>query len=269
MIVKDEEAQIGRCLNSVEALINTWTIVDTGSTDNTEAIIQQTLSDTPGQLLRREWRGFGPSLPDALTAAHDTAEWLLRVDADMTVETHPDLKTWLAQDPDPSVDAWMVDIHDHGTSYRLPLLVRGNLGWHYRGKTHEYLDTSGRKTRPLLGLTVHHHADGSNRTGKLERDLELLADQTDDRSTFYRAETLRFLGRTDEAVDTYLERAAMGGWDEESWYSRYQAARLQGSADGLIECWRARPWRHEPLSAAARIIAAGGARDDILFLETA
>jgi hypothetical protein len=35
MIVRNEAHIIERCLGSVRSLIDTWTIVDTGSTDNT------------------------------------------------------------------------------------------------------------------------------------------------------------------------------------------------------------------------------------------
>ncbi len=35
MMVKDEEANIARCLESAKPYIDTWTILDTGSTDKT------------------------------------------------------------------------------------------------------------------------------------------------------------------------------------------------------------------------------------------
>ncbi len=100
----------------------------------------------------------------------------------------------------------------------------------------------------------------------LEQDLGLLEGLEDSRSVFYRAQTLRFLGRTDEAIGAYRERVELGGWDEELWYSQYQAAVLAGDVDELLMVHRLRPWRHEPLTAAARIVAA---RDnpDILFNE--
>ena len=41
MIVKNEEAVIARCLDSVKDLVDEINIVDTGSTDNTKEIVQQ------------------------------------------------------------------------------------------------------------------------------------------------------------------------------------------------------------------------------------
>lgn len=66
----------------------------------------------------------------------------------------------------------------------------------------------------------------------------------------------------------YARRAAMKGtWEEERWHAAYWAARLRRDVNGLLAVYRERPWRHEPLSHAARFVAEDGARDDLLFLE--
>ena len=47
------------------------------------------------------------------------------------------------------------------------------------------------------------------------------------RYAFYLAQSLRDAGRWDEAIAAYEHRAAMGGWREEVYYSRLQAAVLR------------------------------------------
>jgi hypothetical protein len=269
MIVKNEEAVIGRALTSARELADRFVVVDTGSTDDTDVEVWKAIDGRDGVIIDHEWDGFGPSLNVALAHARDRADWILRLDADMTIEAHPGLKDWLASDPDLETDAWNVLVEDHGLTYRLPLLVRGGMDWEYKGPTHEWLDAQGRKTRSLLGLTVTHHGDGSNRQGKLERDLALLAPGVateDPRSVFYTAECLRFLLRHDEAIEMYERRGTLGGFEEERWYALYQAARLRQDVAGLVEVWRLRPWRHEPLTAAAQIVGAE-THDDLLFVE--
>jgi len=271
MIVRDDADALRRCLGSVlgQGLADAWTVCDTGSTDGTREVAVELLGHLPGRLVGHRWRDFGHNRTLALRAARGTARWLLLLDSDMTVEAHPGLRGWLAGDPDPSVDAWMVEVRDSGLRYRLPLLVRGDAEARYVGATHEYLDVG--RTRPLTGLVVEHHGDGSSRDEKLERDLALLqpgVEAGDERSTFYAAETLRYLGRADEAALLYRRRAAMGGWEEEAWNAAYREAELRGDVEGLIEAWRRRPWRHEPLTAAARIAARDErAAGDVLFLE--
>ena len=53
MIVKNESKVILRCLESVKDIVDYWVIVDTGSTDGTQIIIQDYLKGIPG-----EWRLF-------------------------------------------------------------------------------------------------------------------------------------------------------------------------------------------------------------------
>jgi glycosyltransferase involved in cell wall biosynthesis len=50
MIVKNEAHVIRRCLDSVRRFISHWVIVDTGSSDGTQAVIRQHFADVPGVL---------------------------------------------------------------------------------------------------------------------------------------------------------------------------------------------------------------------------
>jgi hypothetical protein len=189
--------------------------------------------------------------------------------SDETADVHPDMREWLDADPSPETDAFMVEIANPNLTHRLPRLLRGNQEWRYVGDAHEYLEVDPSRARPLNGLTLHHH--GSSDPQKFVDTLERLRggyEAREPRAVFYTAETLRDLGRIEDAIFIYRERAAMtNGWDQERWYAAYQAARLSGDVEELLFVHRQRPWRHEPLTAAGRIIAARGC-DDALFVET-
>ena len=252
-IVKNEEAALPRLLDSVKDLIDNYCIVDTGSTDGTVEILE----DYGIAPHRREWVSFGHNLTEAFALAKDRGNWLLRLDADMTIEAHPGLKNWLRDEA--CADGYNVELCESGTSWRLPLLVRGGLDWRYVGPTHEYLDAEGRSFRDLMGLKIIHHADGTNRAEKFERDIALLAEgveQGDARSIFYTAESLRCLGMVPEAVEMFDRRARlMGSWEEEAWYAEYRAGVCMLDIDPedgikrLLAAHNRRPSRAEPMFA--------------------
>lgn len=270
LIVKDEAAILPITLPTYRGLIDSFTILDTGSTDGTGEVALELLGDLPGDVYETEWVDYGTARTRALELARGTADWVFMPDADMTCQTHPNLRAWLDDDPDPSVDAWRVEIEEGGTIWQRPLLLRGDQEWRYEFPYHEYLDTSGRLERSLLGITLRHglRQKPSSRFNAGAELLRPLAEQGEPRAQFYLAECLRFAGRTDEAIAAYHIRAQNDdGFVEEQFYSAYQEARLLGDVASLIEVWRDRPWRHEPLTAAARIVAEHGSGTDVLFLE--
>src|SRR5262249_38200764 len=112
---------------------------------------------------------------------------------------------------------------------------------------------------PQLRITDHGGGPGAN--GKFERDLELLKAEVvknpgDTRSWFYLAQTYRDLDMHEEAVNCYLHRAEMGGYDEAVYWAYYQAGYIACAhiafrigAPRLLKAWEYRPSRAESLRA--------------------
>lgn len=260
MIVRDEAAIIDRVLTSALPWIDSWRIIDTGSTDETTSLIESALEPVPGELRRSEWVDFGHNRSELVAWAADGAEWLLLLDADMTIDVDDDLGEQLARF---TADAALVPV-DGGVSYRMPYLVRGNRPWNYLGRTHEHLSsTEPYRTEWFDGLRITHVGDGSSHEVKLERDLDLLGldlleAPESTRTVFYLAQTYRDAGEHDLALQHYRRRAEMGGWAEEVFWSLYQAALLEEAlqvptaTDAFLAAWDARPERAEPLYRLAR-----------------
>jgi tetratricopeptide (TPR) repeat protein len=257
MIVRNESAVIERCLESVRPLLSGWVIVDTGSTDNTIEKIEHALAGLPGQLHRREWVDFGHNRNEALALARGRGTHLLLVDADMTIRTDGVLPALVA-------DAYELR-HDADPAYWIPRLLRSDYEWFFVGRTHEFLSCKQTFSRERLPqLVIDDHADGGSRTDKFERDKMLLEqsieqDPTDQRSWFYLALTLRDLGEIDAALSAFQQRVALGGWDQEVFYSLYQIGLLLQAHDQnsaiiqLLTAWNFRPSRVEPLLELARL----------------
>jgi glycosyltransferase involved in cell wall biosynthesis/predicted GH43/DUF377 family glycosyl hydrolase len=262
MIVRDEAAVLERCLASVRGLIDTWIVCDTGSRDNTPELVVGLLGDLPGQLHHRPWRDFGWNRSELMALAAGAADYLLLLDADMTLCLEAPL-------PPLSADAYLVR-HAGSLDYAVPRLVRGDRRWWFEGSTHEYLATDGAPTQEVLSaLSVEHHGDGAHRAEKSQRDVRLLErdlqhDPSNARAVFYLAQTYCDIGEHDRAIELYLRRAELGGWDEEVFYALYQAGALLGRREAgaglpiLLSAWQQQPTRAEALHELARICRFAG-----------
>ena len=253
MIVRDEAAVIERCLESVRHLIGVWLIVDTGSTDATRELITRSLDGIPGVLAERPWRDFGWNRTELLGLARGMADYLLLLDADMTVV-----------DDGFDTEHLVADMHEiivrDGYEYRMPYVAHGDVGFWYEGRTHEYLARPDDVSSAYLdSLAIDHHGDGGTRPEKFTRDLELLelditADPDNPRWVFYLAQTRHGLGDVTGALAAYRAHAEMSGWDEEVFWSLYQCGRLLDAsgewvhaAQAYLSAWEFRPQRAEPL----------------------
>jgi glycosyltransferase involved in cell wall biosynthesis len=253
MIVRNEAAIIRRCLESVKPHIDRWVICDTGSTDTTPDIVQETLAGVPGTLHRESWVDFGHNRTSAMNHARGQAHYHLLLDADMTLKVNGDFREKL------TADAFLLR-HEGELDYWVERLVSDRHEWRFASPIHEYIESAEPTARAkLYELSVVHYHDGS-RKNKYEQDVRLLkgtveADPTNARHVFYLAQSYRDVGNLPQAIEWYEKRASMGGWDEEVWYSLYQVARLQhrlGFAwalvlDAYLRAYAFRPTRVEPI----------------------
>ncbi|WP_329570796.1 glycosyltransferase [Streptomyces sp. NBC_01361] len=267
MIVKDEAPVIRRCLESVRPLIDTWVIVDTGSTDGTQDVIRDVFSDLPGELHERPWKGFDGSRTEAIELARATADYLLFMDADDMMEVAPGFRM-----PELTLDAYRVNIRSGPFVYWRPALVSTQLPWRYVSVLHEYVECGSRFSLGTLEGAEMVVVGGGGRLrnegmrGKYLRDAEILqealAKEPDNtRYAFYLGQSLSDAGEHEKALEAYDRRAGMGGQDEEVYTSRLWAARLAEVLerpptevmDRYLRTYEIRPSRAEALGEVARL----------------
>lgn len=267
MIVKNEAHVILRCLASVKPWIDSWCIVDTGSTDGTQQIIQDYLKDIPGKLYERPWKNFGYNRTEALELAvgDELAEtdYLLFIDADEQLQAEPNFEI-----PKLTGDAYYFPVIYGGLRYRRNAMVSARLMWSWKGVLHEYLQAEQpHKWQTLTGLNIFVKHDGARakNADTYLKDIALLEqglkDEPDNlRYMFYLAQSYRDAGLKEKSREFYLKRAAAQGWEEERWMARFRAAQLAElmGMDELIiyreylQCWITKQHRAEPLYELAR-----------------
>lgn len=263
MIVKNEAPVIRRCLQSLRPLIDAWIVVDTGSSDGTQALVRETLRDLPGELHERPWVDFATNRSEALELARPLGEYLFVIDADETLQW-PENFEW----PELTADAYSLSMRFGDTTYHRPCLLRAALGWRYRGVLHEYVECDSEfRGAHLDGPSVLVRAEGarSRNPRKFYDDAQVLQralDREPDnaRYRFYLAQSYRDAGESALAIEHYRKRVAMGGWYEEVWYASLQIAVLlertvappADVAHAYLSAYGLRPTRAEPLVELAR-----------------
>jgi len=253
MIVRNESRVISRCLASVKDHIDAWAIVDTGSADGTQEIIRSELAGIPGKLVELPWKGFAGSRNDALDLAREVGGTyaLVGLDADEELKWPAGHK----MSPKLTDDCYGIRYRIDGadSTWQRTLLVKLSLPWRWVGAMHEYLSCEPAEPSKALitGAYVASHTDGGRTrvrrysvldylpegsqiaaaTHKFRGDAAVLEqmvseDPDDPRNVFYLAQSYVGARQLDKAIDAYLRRATMGGWEEEVYYSLWTVAGL-------------------------------------------
>lgn len=238
MIVKDEAAVIERALNSVKDGIDYWVIIDTGSRDGTQEIIKRSLSGIPGELHEKPWINFAHNRNEALQLAKEKADYLLFIDADeRLVFTSGMDKARLDKDG----YFCFVRVYDleTGEKYRQGqrlTLVKSQLNWRWSGEVHETLVCPEAKQFQLLKNVINfadsyegHRAQDPQKGLKDAQVLEqaLQADPYSCRTVFYLAQSYEYAKDLSLALQTYAKRAAMGGPEQEVFWSLFRIGQIQ------------------------------------------
>lgn len=100
LIVKNEARMLTACLDSVKDIANEIIILDSGSSDDTEAIARRY---TDKFYVNTEWPGFGRQRQ--LAQQYVTADWVLWIDADeqLTPELAASIREVLANPPENTI----------------------------------------------------------------------------------------------------------------------------------------------------------------------
>ncbi len=207
LIVKNEEQMLGACLESVRDAVDEIVVYDTGSNDRTVQIARE----AGATVVEGEWEdSFAAARNAALL--HATGEWVLSIDADERLQTHPDVLRAQLADPPSDVEAYLVAIENlHGPGNprsvhtAIRMFRRRSTTWRHR--LHEQVVAADDPARPLRtaylsGARLIHHgyiAEVFDNRNKADRNLELARAALDDREVD-RSYALMNLGRALESA---------------------------------------------------------------------
>ncbi|XFA72605.1 glycosyltransferase family 2 protein [Thermosynechococcaceae cyanobacterium Okahandja] len=160
LIVRNEAANLQRCLSSVQAVVDEIVVVDTGSTDDTVAIARQ-FTD---KLFSLPWGDdFAAARNYSLEQA--TGDWILVIDADEVLVRLSDTPLQAQLAPLTHLQACELLRREIGTGqqfsdFAIVRLFRNLPTLRYRGRFHEQLVSSGADpiaTTRLSTLRIDHY----------------------------------------------------------------------------------------------------------------
>ncbi|MGD0302133.1 MAG: glycosyltransferase [Bryobacteraceae bacterium] len=212
MIVKNEERNLARCLDSVQGLAGEFIIVDTGSTDQTPAIA----AGYGAAVIPFDFTvvDFAAARNHAIAHAH--GRWILMLDADevLAPESAPELDKLIALDENAG---YFLERHNHSldsensvTDYVVRLFPN-RPDYRYRGRVHEIIDSSilsagGRLHKTQIRI---HHSFSSDREARRRKNHwyiqilkeEIAADPLDPTRLDFLAAEYHQLEMFDEAIE--------------------------------------------------------------------
>lgn len=237
MIVRDEERVLKRCLDSVWPFVDAYCILDTGSVDGTQAVVDEVAraNPKPGCFVRGRWRGYAESRSEVLALARVSVPectWHLMMDADDTFHAPTGSFLRLTE----GVSTYLVAVYFNkfgGVQTTRHQLFASGMPWRYAGVVHEHatlpddlLPTSIQKIMdPAVYIVGRTEGFRSQNPNKYADDALALAKHlqehpNDTRAQFYYAQSLRDAGDTPGAVKAYTDFVSAGkGWPEERYVS--------------------------------------------------
>lgn len=241
MIVKNEAKNMPRLLASLGGIIDTMSIVDTGSTDDTIAVItawghEHGILTTIHQLPFRNFAYNRTHSVQMAKKSYPQADYFLLSDADFVWES---AEGQALNKKSLTANKYLVEQRSTSLSYWNIRLLAARLDWVCLGVTHEYWQESKSQScymgeynsEKLHSLYIDDREDGGCKGDKFVRDERLLraalahpATSADLRVRyhFYLGQTLKDLDRFVESTAYYEERTKGGGWPEELYYAKFK-----------------------------------------------
>lgn len=217
LIVRDEEAFLGPCLQSIRAVVDDIVIVDTGSADRSREIA----ADHGARVFEYRWRDdFAAARNQAIEQAE--GDWILYIDADERIRPY-DRTTLERELGAADLCAATVHFHPHTsfTAYREHRLFRRDARIRFRGVIHETivpdlqrLLATGEWRRGASALTIDHLGYEGDQSQKAVRNRPLLekAIEADPDRVYLRwhlGTVYRDLGRLADAERAWLAGVAI------------------------------------------------------------
>jgi tetratricopeptide (TPR) repeat protein/predicted O-methyltransferase YrrM len=237
-MVKNAGPQFEEMLTQNLPVIDRWTILDTGSTDDTVDIINKVLvGKKRGELFQEPFINFKDSRNRCLDLAGSSCKYIIMLDDTYVIKGN--LRGFLNQvRGDQRSDSFTIIIKSNDTEYGSNRIIKSKSGLRYIYRIHEVI-TDKENYNIVIPKNVATIKDRrfnymEERTMKRkELDLKLLYEELEDNPTeartyYYIAQTYNLLEKYELAYEFFLKRAEItnSGFIQERIDAVFEAARV-------------------------------------------
>lgn len=276
IMIKNEETAIEKTLLPyIQAGIDSYLVLDTGSTDNTIRLVKNLFKKhniTHGYIVEQPFVDFATSRNYALECAEKqfpNAQFFLMPDAEWYLQNIKELLEFCknhTNDPEPSYGTLLLHPEANITFFVFRLF-KAHKGIKFEGVVHEVINyRSTQKTPDSVFFIWNPSKKGQEQSYQRKfRDLDvLLKDNRENpdnlRTIFYIGQTYAALHKWEESCLWYKKRCAANDFhNEENYAAHYRIAKIYettGSWDDALQyhlkAYKIRPYRAEPLVRIAR-----------------
>lgn len=265
MVVRNQATTLRESLRSVRPFIGHWKICNAGSADGIRGVIAESLAGIPGTLHESKWVSPGHNLGEALALAKGKADYHFLAEADIVIEVESEFRDKL------EADSYLI-LEKGPLESWAERLVSDAHEWRFsRGARPFIRSRTGRSRDKLSGARIWRNGSAMVQRAELAEEIELLKAEFERganvaRCAFHLGESYRELGNLPLGIEWHEKRSTMAGWDEETWYSIYQVARLQERLgiswilvlNQYLRAYQFRSARAEPLYCIARFYRESG-----------
>ena len=236
MIVKNAGSQLRDVITKLLPFIDRWTILDTGSTDETIDIINEVLVCKKGTLYQEPFVDFKHSRNRCLDLAGTECKYTIMLDDTYTMDG--DIRKFLNTiRGDQFADSFSMFISSRDVSYCSNRVLKADKKLRYIYRIHEVVSSKNNMNVivPLVHASINDYRCDYMETRTMDRkekDIEMLFkeiedDPDDPRALYYLGQTYNVLGKHELAYKYYVERVdhPVEGFKQERIDACFEAAR--------------------------------------------
>ena len=219
MIVKDSGEVLRECLKENKKYIDYWTIVDTGSKDNTCKIIEEELKDIPGKLHYAEFIDFSHARNKSLELSSKTCKYTIILDDSYLIMKGEELRNFLSKEESDCIRIKIGKFNGYTLSsdYYSKRIIKSSANLKYKYRVHEdiYIDDFIDIKDPnifVYDLDSYEHIHRSQ--NRFKRDINFLLLDLDDypdnaRILYYIATTYMVTDNIEKGIEYYKKAESL------------------------------------------------------------